>query len=437
MKKVFAIISVFVLGACLFAQNILEYDFSSGLTIEEFFDKNYRSEWEKIPEIEQYAIAFSANLFQANYLYHLDFEGKTNLKTYAGDPKEILSSSWGITDYKSLVDTFYSLEEYGHSGAYKMLWDLLKKYPDKNAFEIAELEHLDILDITRLMYVRDTCENIGFHGIEAWDEGREITILRWGIAAGYISKKDLMTPVIQRVIKNYRDWTDYIDHYWTGRGFYYVYNYSYSEMKGDAIFQNYMARAYIPLDEIKFTGENIDKDQAFVQHKEGEDFLNWKEVQLLAEKDSKYEQFDKLLEIEKKYPEYQHMFFWWHILYLRSQSDYDMINYIEANLDYLNTYDYTSEKFYYIVYYYIVALNYTYQHAKVLNVFAALPSDFSITTYYYYQYGLANYGMLGFCNTQLEYDTFKQRARDAFLLLRDQYNYELDGIVGYWLKAVE
>lgn len=409
---------------------------------EEFFEENYRTYWNQLPEIEQYAIAFSSNLFELNNMFHLDFSNRISYQYTKNNSKKLLSDSWGITDHKSLVDMFNSLEEYGHSGAYQKLWNLLKKYLDKNPFEIAVLEHLDVLDITRLMYVRDTCEHIGIHGIEAWDEGREITILRWGIACGYISKKEaleLMTPVIQRIIKNYTDWNDFIYHYCTGRAFYYLYDYSYSKMKNESINKDLMARAYVPLDEIKFTGENADKDQSFflADYIEGEDFLKWKEVQLLAEEDDNFEQFDKFIEIEKKYTAYPELFFWRHVLYLRSQSNNDMIDYIEKNLDYLNTYDYNSEEFYYIVYYYILALNYTYQHAKVLNVFASLPSDFSITTYYYYQYAFANYGMLSFCNTQLEYDTYKQRARDAFLFLRDKYNFELDVIIDYWLKSIE
>ena len=441
MKKVLSLFSIIFLASWLFADTkVVEFKYSDGQTIEDFYSQNYKAQWKKLPEVEQYAIAFSSNLFQANYLYHYDFSAKTKLNDYASDPKDLLSESWGITDYKSLIEMFNSLEEYGHSGAYKKLSDLLDKYPDKNVFEIAILEHLEVLDITRLMYVRDTRANIGPHGIEAWDRGREITILRWGIACGYISKDEaleLMIPVIEKLKKDYSSWSDFSAHYWMGRGFYYLYNYTQSEMRGDAIYQDYMARAYLPLDSIKFYGKD-DPDQPYaLTTDESQDLIDWKEVQLLYNNNEKNSKIENLLEIEKKYPEYPQLFFWWHVQCLRSESDYDMIEYIEANRDYLNTYDKDSEVFYYATYFYILALNYTYQPQKVLNVFASLPSDFSITLYYYYQYGLANYHMLNFCSTQLLYDTYKQRALEVFVLLRDQYNFELDDMIARWVELSE
>lgn len=441
MKKVSVVFLVLFLTSYLFADTkFVEYNFDSGLTPEDFFIQNYKAEWDKLSEVEQYAIAFSSNLFQINNLYHLDFSGKTAFNEYAADPKELLSESWGITDYKSLIEMFYSLEEYGHSGAYKMLSNLLDKYPDKNVFEIAILEHLEILDITRLMYVRDTRAKEGPRGIEAWDRGREITILRWGIACGYISKNEaleLMLPVIEKLKNDYTSWTDYIEHYWIGRGFYYLYNYTHTEMQGDSIYQDYMAHCYLPLNSIKFYGK-ADPDQTQIySSKESQDFNDWKEVQLLYQNNKENSKLENLLKIEEKYPEYPQLFFWWHVQCLRSGSDYDMIEYIEANLDYLNTYSKDSEVFYYATYFYILALNHTYQAQKVLDIFAGLPSDFSISIYYYYQYGIANYHMLNFCDTQIAYDTYKQRALEAFVLLRDQYNFELDDMISRWVEISE
>ncbi len=57
---------------------------------------------------------------------------------------------------------------------------------------------------------------LGSHGIEAWDEGREITILRWGMGAGYISYDEaikLIEPVVERIKANYVSWEDFTAHY--------------------------------------------------------------------------------------------------------------------------------------------------------------------------------------------------------------------------------
>ena len=67
-----------------------------------------------------------------------------------------------------------------------------------------------------ILFVNDTRELTGPHGIEAWDEGREITILRWGIASGYITSEEameLIEPVLKRIRQNYISFEDYICHY--------------------------------------------------------------------------------------------------------------------------------------------------------------------------------------------------------------------------------
>ena len=326
----------------------------------DFFEENYREYWNQLPEIEQYAIAFSSNLFELNKMFHLDFSNRISFLYARNYSKEILSDSWGVTDHDSLIEMFNSLEEYGHSGAYKELSELLDKYPDKNVYEIAVLEHLDILDITRLMYVRGTRENTGPHGIEAWDRGREITILRWGIASGYISKEEalqLIEPVIEKLKNDYSSWTDYIEHYIMGRGFYALYNYTQKEKRDEAVSSDLQARAYVPLDEIKFYGEADPAQSKVLTDEEGQGFKDWKEVQLLYNNNQENYKIENLLEIEKKYPEYPQMFFWWHVQCLRLKSDYDLIDYIEANFDYLNTYDKDSQIFKYVQYFYIQALN--------------------------------------------------------------------------------
>lgn len=116
-----------------------------------------------------------------------------------------------------------SLEERGHSGAYDELLKLLDKHKKKSILEIAQAENLDVLDTSRLYYASTMKTVLGSHGIEAWNEGREITTIRWGIGAGYISYDEavnLIKPVIERIKKNYISMDDYKAHYIAGRSFY-------------------------------------------------------------------------------------------------------------------------------------------------------------------------------------------------------------------------
>ena len=440
MKKILASLFLFFFAGFLFAQTVVEYDFNSGLTMEEFFEKNYRSQWEALDPIEQYAIAFSSNLFQQNHQFHLDFTGHTKLNDRYAQPLELLRDSWGITDYKSLVDMFNSLEESGHSGAYQRYCGLLDKYPDKSPVEIAALEHLEILDATRLFYVRDSRQAAGKRGIEAWDEGREITILRWGVACGYISKeeaKTLMKPVIERIIKNYSSWQQFSEHYWLGRGFYGLSDCSQSSKRGAAIYNDSMAHAYIPLDSIKFTGENAEEYHNALAFEEGPDFVKWQEVQKLSNQEVKEGDLTKLQEIEEEYSAYSDLFFWWHmVLLINFSSDEELINYVEDHYDYLQGFPVGGDVYYNSMYYYLRDLNDTIQPARALKVIAGLPENLQYNIHFYYQYAYANYLMLSFCSSQEEFDTYKARAKSAIKVLKE-HNYEINVSLDKWYARVE
>ena len=455
MKKAFILILSLFFITGLFAKNAkvlyppagntapLDYDNVSSdyKTPSDFFEANYRATWNSLSEFEQYAIAFSSNLFQLNRQYHLDFTGRTTLNQSSSDPAALLKNSWGITDGESLIQMFDSLEEYGHSGAFKKLSDYLDQYPDKNPFEIAVQEKLDILDVTRLLFVKDKRKAMGSHGIEAWDEGREITILRWGVACGYITQqkaKELIEPLIARIRQNYTSWSEYIDHYITGRQFYGLYDCSQNDLMVDAIMANYKAEAYVPLDSISFTGKKADKAALKTPgREESEDFIKWQRVQKLYNDGIKKENFEELKKLEAEYSEYPTLFFWWHMQMLASYgTNEDIADYVEQNADYLAYLDQDGEVFVNSMYYYVSALNGLFKPWKTLEIISALPENLQYNIYYFYQYAYANYLMLSVCTTQEEFDAYKQRAKNAFKLLK-QNNYQLNEILDNWLNNVE
>ena len=416
---------------------------SDDIIYEDFFEENYRSIWDELPELEQYAIAFSSNLFELNRQYHLDFTGRTVLGNDSSDPAELLKDSWGITDGQGLLDSFNSLENYGHSGAYKSLSDLLDKYPDKNPFEIAVAEHLSILDITRLLFVRDTRQALGIHGIEAWDEGREITIMRWGIASGYITEeeaKGLIAPVVERIRQNYINWNDYINHYIQGRRFYGLYDWTLEKLEMWASVAAYSACAYIPLNSLEFSGENADTVHEMSSYYRSlplsNELLDWAEVQKLSNQNVTKSNFEQLKKIEQNYSDYSDMFFWMHVVMLRNfGSDSEMVQYVEQHMDYFNSMNKEEFEYSNSLYYYISALNYTYHPEKALDVYASQSTSIQMNIHFYYQYAYSNYLMLNFCQTQAEFEAYKSRAINAFRLLK-QYDYDLGTGIEGWLESV-
>ncbi len=413
-------------------------------TSADFFKKNYKKTWDKLSDFEQYAIAFSSNLFELNSQYHLDFSNRTILNKKSSDPKELLRESWDVTDNKSLIEMFNSLEEYGQSGAFKTLSDLLDKYPDKTILDIAVNEKLSILDTTRLFYVDSVRDVLGRHGIEAWDEGRQITIIRWGIACDYISREqaeEFLKPVVNRIRKNYVSWEDYIMHYIYGRKFYALYNCSYEKLAASAIAAAERANAYIPLYSIKFSGENADKKKAFKEIKDvndfSEDFIKWKQVQVLYNQEQTADMIKSVEYYESIYSDYSDLFFWWHMVLLQNfGTDNEVISLLEAHYDYLSGLPTDGEVFANSMYYYIVALNNTVQPEKMLDVMATLPDNLRTNIYYYYQYAYANYLMLSLCETQLEFNTYKSRAIGALTVL-SQYDFEIDPFIASWFEHVK
>lgn len=436
-------------GTALCLRNLLKaidpkkYDSAKDGTEKEFFDANYKDIWNKLSENEKYAIAFSSNLFELNNQYHLDFDGIVTFSRGSSDCKGLLADSWSINNHDELVDTFNSLEESGHSGAYLRLCNILNKYPEQDVFDIAEQEHLTIQETCRLCFVKDTRALTGSHGIEAWDEGREITILRWGIACGFISSEEamkLIEPVIKRIRQNYVSFEDYIAHYIIGRQFFGLYEGNYELRAATAKYACVTAAAYIAFDDLIFTAENADTAGVMTYNNctylPSDSFRKWERVMAVYRPDTSEETLAAVEQLEKELPEFKNLLFNWHLtLLVEYDKPHEVIKLTEENMDYLNSYPKDGMDYSNMLYMYMACLNNTYQPMKVIQIFGELPENFMLTTYELYQYGYANYLMMDLCSTQSEYEVYKQTAIGAFTILQ-QYNYEIPGLIQNWMEIV-
>ena len=117
MKKILTLLALLFFATNIFAQSDLD------AAQKEHFEKHYRETWDKLSEFEQYAIAFSSNLFQLNEYYHLDFSAKSIGENDREELVELLEDSWGITDYDTLMETFENL------------LSKINKYEDKDEYE--------------------------------------------------------------------------------------------------------------------------------------------------------------------------------------------------------------------------------------------------------------------------------------------------------------
>ena len=409
------------------------------LAPSEVFETKYRKDWELLSDLEKYAVAFSSNLFEINHAIHLDF---TNKARYL-QGKRILKDSWNITDYKSLVDNFNDLEESGHSGAYDKLLALLNKHKGKSVLEIAHAEKLDVIQTTRLYYVDKMKDVLGQHGIEAWDEGREITTIRWGLGAGYISYDEaisLIEPVVERIKNNYVSWDDFMAHYMAGRGFFALYSSDYKSMVENAIKAAEDSRKSIPYQEIIFSGTNADKkhEMTFIQsfYNPDADALKWEEVQKLYNKKPDVQVLASLEELEAGFPECKGITFYWHLSLLRQFSDSkNVVAYIELNENYWSALPQNNDISINTKYFYICALNGINQPRKALEVFEALPDEVKKNPYVYYQYACSYYILSMLTPVESEKTIYQSRAVNAFLQC-EKLGIELNEFIRNWIDSL-
>ena len=401
--------------------------------------------WDELSEFEQYAIAFSSNLFQLNNYNHLDFSATSLSDKSKENLKELLEDSWSITDYASLIKTYNDLvTDGGMSGSFKDLSALLDKYPQKDVLEIALEERLTILGTSRLYFVRDSREYLGFHDIEAWDLGRAITLLRWGISIGYIQQEQavsLCKPIVEKLKKDYTCWYDYIDHYIQGRGFYGVYDSDSYNLMGKAITADVQAHNYIPLDSLVFTGENADKEHSHTGYaytiSDMPDVKAWQKVQQLYVQEQNAQTLARLCEFEKgEFKKYSGIFFSWHLDLVKNYGTYlETLDYIDSMSAYIETLPKDGNVYQKALFRQLQALNNTCQPQRAIQIVYGLPEFLQHDAYILYQYGFANYLMISLCKTQYELDYYTDTAIIVFELLQEN-DVAMDDVITAWLERV-
>lgn len=313
--------------------------------IKDFFNQNYKALWFSLPEIERYAIAFSSNLFETNRQFHLDFGNHFEFGNTVGYGKKTLNQSCGIRGYTSLISSTDSLLAGGHSKAYNDLIALLNKYPKKSVLKIAKAEHLTPLETSRLYWVSEMKDKLGSHGLEAWDEGRVITWIRWAVGAGYISYDEAIkqiTPIVNNIRKNYKTWEDYMAHYVAGRDFYLLYSQDRNKFITESMAAVKTCRAYIPYETLLLYGTKADKDHVMhisdIQHSPSKEGVKWEEFRkLYVMKESPFV-LEELTKLEKKYPEFSDLVYSWHLdLMLKYTEDNNQIyKYVKAHYKYFS-----------------------------------------------------------------------------------------------------
>ncbi|MBO4507625.1 MAG: DUF1266 domain-containing protein [Spirochaetaceae bacterium] len=427
---------------------IYDEHYTRNQSYENFFDEHYSRIWNKTPEMEQYAIAFSSNLFELNGYFHLDFSNKFKFKgerISLEERKRSTKESWGITDHKTLVDMIESLNNWGHSGSYNELLSYIKKYPGKTPIEIGELLDLSILDVSRLYFVKKMDGILGKHGIEAWDEGRSLTLLRWGINFGYISADEAMAlsvPIINKIRDNYTSWEDFMAHYIAGRCFWGLSDSDYKNLADASVDAAKSTRAYVPYEKLYFTSEYADVEHKMTledcYYNPTDEALVWENVQKLYQKEENAQVLADLTKLEKENPAITNIVFYWHLGMLIDQKGFidETLNYIENHMNYLNSLPEEDGVYVNSLYYYLVCLNSTSRFEECINLYSLLPDSLKQYAEVKYQYAYPNLVLSYNSDNPLLVNIYRRRAYETFKEILEM-EIQLDDFIIGWMEAYQ
>ncbi len=451
-RAIISFTAVFIFAQILFAASLfaapVKYDKDSKQTPSEFFEKEYRSIWESLPEYQQFAIACSSNVFERDGMYHLDYSNRTVFDKKTSTGKQILNKSWKIYNYEQLMENYKELTQGEQDSAYKMLKELLLKYPDLSVIEIGKKEDLTITSVNRMYFVKDMMDVLGEHNLEAWIDARRISILRWGISAEYISYEEadaLIKPIVQKIKDDYVNFEEFISHWIAGYCYNAIFDSTCPDCTEKLIAAIDTARAYIPFESLAFTGKNADKNHTmtlsecvYTPTAMASKMIPMQKVyKRYWNDDPDKSVLEDMIKEEENYPEISDLVVLPHLVLMCTfSSAAERVKFVESRTRYVYSLNEQSETFDYIIRVYLNDLLKIYEPEKVLSVYKTLPLTMQTNNAVYYDYGYANYLMANKSATVLERDVYISRAVNIFkqLIKRD---YDIGSFMNSWLNAVE
>ena len=411
-----------------------------------FFEKEYRAYWETLPEHQQFAIACTCVQFYCNNQFPLDYTNKIVYEDSQVTGKlELLSI--GIRSREKLLEELTDPAHEWQNEDYVYLKNLLIKYPDLSVLEIARKEVLTVLQIARLYMVKEKMDIIGSHDIEAWSASKLLCLIRWGMSAGYLTEEEgteFIIPIVYKLKNDYYNFRDFMSHVFAG----YCYNeiYRSNTPQCDALLFSAVAysRAYIPIDELPFTGKNAENNHE-MKYQEGiytpseqaeklipavKAFYNYKN------KYSQEKTLEQFLEAEKVYPQIADFIFIPKLaLMSKLSSSKECCDFIQANEEYLFSLPVDHSDFEYGVQEYMLVLIKTFEVDKAIEIYNNLPDSLKNRDDFYFLYGLAYFEKVKLCKIILERNVCISRAKRVFTDLKNK-DYELNESLVAWLERI-
>ncbi len=167
-----------------------------------------------------WCLATSAILTERNGGRHDTLHSNGNQKDEIDALQHILKRDWSITSKKDLLDTLQWLETDGHNTGYMNLQQQLTTMSETEIAHYTDANQNNSKLHSSLILVKNYRRRLRKGGIRAWDDGRYISLCRWGATSGYITEDEawsLMIPIGQQIQCSFKDWYSFGISYIAGR----------------------------------------------------------------------------------------------------------------------------------------------------------------------------------------------------------------------------
>ena len=233
----------------------IEYDNQSGIN-------NSLAYWDSNNELEKTIIALTA--FSSSAIYYVptvfdcsvipDYLRSENRK----DPKARLADYYHpVTNKKELYNKIDTDISY-YNQSYEKQKSLLKKYPKKEPYEIAESNNLKFDEVGEMYYLKAMDEKIGKNNFKAFELTDKLDYLRLGVGAGFITREEALKkarPYVDQILSMYSSYEDFVVHHILEQGYVGITSLGTTIYSVSALTAYNRIKKQMRLEEIKFNGK--------------------------------------------------------------------------------------------------------------------------------------------------------------------------------------
>ncbi|MBO4728240.1 MAG: DUF1266 domain-containing protein [Spirochaetaceae bacterium] len=152
-------------------------------------------------------------------------------KNKGRNSRKYLEDDWKLYSKRDILNLVerYQNGKWGEKQSFIEAKALYEKYPDCPLDEIATIECLGVGKIIDLYYYAETKDKIGEHGLLALDAVRILSVIRWGVAAGWLTEAEAIAaakPLMTQLLDAYDSWEDFACHF-ALNWYYYIMRFDY------------------------------------------------------------------------------------------------------------------------------------------------------------------------------------------------------------------